>query len=785
MIKKYLWMVLLLAGWQNAWSFAWLGPTAPPNGADAWETTAIGYDLAIDVGKPRDIGQEYRRNIPIIYYAYDPSFLTYFGSNGVVAVDAAAAVFNNLTNVDQLDPTQFPFDSQGYNYEAMSLYMYDIKSTTVYLLLEQLGLAQPERYTWTLQARIPIPPGTCPIDIEYLVIQRNFATTNVPDTQIQYSPYVNNLLYTYAIDELCPPNNPLALTIPYSLDPLADQYSSVASGLLYNFGGLQYGGFYDGLTFDDVAGLKVLLSTNTINEEKVTGSDLLTSTTNYAGGQVLFPANANIVNMVPPGYGTFNLGALLTSSVTNAPAALPGLFPGVVVNTSLNYWTTVTNQAVTATYVPPGNGYPYGSPMRLSLATNYSIALQEQYVTTFANVITNHYSPTTKAILQTIATGVPNGSPYGSPVTSTTNYTTVTLNQPSGDFYVLPQFAGTNLCGSGISYFILTNTVYTTNLITTATTNAPTAVTTGTTTTITNAGYTYTQSLITWYNSYIYVAYPVTCAETANPANLYQGIQHVQFVREDYDSLLGQAFQPETFDYSMVAVTNSQYVTQNFTRTVTAPEIIMEAGDYLDDTYVYRSITFDTTEAIAGEAGPGVINPVTAFEFNTDVNAYFNGEPVDLNPIPASGYLPGQSTEYFPPYLTWASFDGTTNAPILYPSGADLQNLANQMLVLVSPAPAALPPGAYGAHYDQQFTATTTRYSSWSWSAANLPPGLTFTNLPAAGVPNPVGVLSGVPTDPTGVNAPLTYDIIVTLTGILSNSTLTNSVQWTYPLTIY
>jgi hypothetical protein len=233
----------------------------------------------------------------------------------------------------------------------------------------------------------------------------------------------------------------------------------------------------------------------------------------------------------------------------------------------------------------------------------------------------------------------------------------------------------------------------------------------------------------------------------------------------------------------MVALTNGQYVTQHFTRTVTAPELVIVASDYEDTTTGYRGMAFDTTEAIAGEAGPGVINPPSDFEFNTDVNAYYNGEPVDVNPIPPAGYLPNQSTAYFPPYLTWASFDGTTNAPILYPSGADLQNLANQMLVLVSPS--SLPPGTNGAAYDQQFTATTTRFSSWWWSAANLPPGLTFANLPASGAPNPVGVLSGVPIDPTGVNAPLTYDIVVTLTGILSNNTLTNSVQWTYPLTIY
>ena len=36
-----------------------------------------------------NIGEEYRWNTPLLTYAYDESFLNYFGSNGVVAIENA------------------------------------------------------------------------------------------------------------------------------------------------------------------------------------------------------------------------------------------------------------------------------------------------------------------------------------------------------------------------------------------------------------------------------------------------------------------------------------------------------------------------------------------------------------------------------------------------------------------------------------------------------------------------------------------------------------------------
>ena len=125
-IKRFLWMVLLVSGLPAAWAFSPAGPIGSgPDGnpkptlgldGDAWQTTAIGYGLPNpgDVVAPKNIGQEYRHNTPVMYYTYDDNFLGYFDANnttnGTAAVDAAFAILNALTNVDRYSPqlSEFP-----------------------------------------------------------------------------------------------------------------------------------------------------------------------------------------------------------------------------------------------------------------------------------------------------------------------------------------------------------------------------------------------------------------------------------------------------------------------------------------------------------------------------------------------------------------------------------------------------------------------------------------------------------------------------------------------------
>jgi hypothetical protein len=514
----------------------------------------------------------------------------------------------------------------------------------------------------------------------------------------------------------------------------------------------------------------------------VTGSLLYSASTNYAGGQALFPVNPNVAPTFPntQGYGTFDLGSLLSFSTTNSPAVVAATFPGVVVANTQNYYILATNATV-ITYYTNYIGSPVGSPPILKYATNYSYYPQERYITTFANIVTNYYQSNTPAILQTITTGPQTGAPVGSPAISTTNYSEVTLtNWPSGSYYILPNF-GTNICPAGILYTLQTNVFYTTNSLTVTSTNAATA--TNVVTSTNSPVYSYTQNLITWYTQYTYVTYTVACGQTANPVDLYQGIGRVQFVRRDYDSLLGQFFEPVTFGYSMVAVTNYQYVTRHLDRTVAAPELILEGDDQGQaNTFngtVFRDIAYDTSQilrgAFGGEAGPGVINPEvggTVFSYNTLGAAFQNGDPyMELfNPKAFVGYqIPYQTNQVNS--VAWASFDDSTNV-VLYPNGESIANLTSQMIIQIIPT--SLPPGANGTPYSEQFSfsvSQTILTPPLTWSATGLPPGLTMSST---------GLLSGTPIDQTGgLNSPLIYDVTLILT-----DSLQHSVQWFYPMTI-
>src|SRR5271169_2295966 len=166
-IKLFLWVVFLASGLQAAWGFALIGPGIGGGAlGDAWEQPVIGYGLPGDVGTPKNIGEEYRRNTPVMYYAFDDNFSGFFGTDGEAAVTNAFAILNNLTNMTSYSPSlsEFPLNSQQINPTAASLGLTDLKSFTLSALMEQLGLAEPERYVWTLHDRFlePIPGAKCP-----------------------------------------------------------------------------------------------------------------------------------------------------------------------------------------------------------------------------------------------------------------------------------------------------------------------------------------------------------------------------------------------------------------------------------------------------------------------------------------------------------------------------------------------------------------------------------------------------------------------------------------------
>jgi hypothetical protein len=157
-MKGVLLLALLSLGVQHAGAFALVGPTpgyatsggTAATGLDPWQIPNNGFNPlgagdAIGTG-PKNLGEEYRRNTPVLYYTFDQNFLDYFGSNGVYAVEQAISVFNGLANVSSYsaDLSEWPLEAARFNYQAQSLSLLDMKSVTMSFLCEQLGLAEPE-----------------------------------------------------------------------------------------------------------------------------------------------------------------------------------------------------------------------------------------------------------------------------------------------------------------------------------------------------------------------------------------------------------------------------------------------------------------------------------------------------------------------------------------------------------------------------------------------------------------------------------------------------------------
>ena len=107
--------------------------------------------------------------------------------------------------------------------------------------------------------------------------------------------------------------------------------------------------------------------------------------------------------------------------------------------------------------------------------------------------------------------------------------------------------------------------------------------------------------------------------------------------------------------------------------------------------------------------------------------------------------------------FAWASYDATTNAPVIYPSGTSIANLENQVLIQISPP--YLPNGTNGKAYSVQLrtsAATPNWQAPFQWSLAPASPGLP----PGLNV-SPTGLISGIPVFNPGVPQ---YNFVIQVT---------------------
>src|SRR4051812_22855195 len=102
-LLQFIAVFILLLATRPASAFSLLGPL-PGAGGEAWQTGALGYNPTgtSDIGAPKNFGEEYRWNLPVITYGFDGSFINYFGADGVAAVEAAFAILNSLPDLSKL-----------------------------------------------------------------------------------------------------------------------------------------------------------------------------------------------------------------------------------------------------------------------------------------------------------------------------------------------------------------------------------------------------------------------------------------------------------------------------------------------------------------------------------------------------------------------------------------------------------------------------------------------------------------------------------------------------------
>ncbi len=60
-----------------------------------------------DIGGPMCVTNGYRWNTPVITYGFDPSFVKFFGTNGVAAVEGAIQIVNDLPTSSSIQVTNY------------------------------------------------------------------------------------------------------------------------------------------------------------------------------------------------------------------------------------------------------------------------------------------------------------------------------------------------------------------------------------------------------------------------------------------------------------------------------------------------------------------------------------------------------------------------------------------------------------------------------------------------------------------------------------------------------
>lgn len=239
-----------------------------------WAAPTNSYRMGWDVGGPVDINEGYRWNVPVVTYGFDQSFLMCFGTEGVSAVEQAIQIFNDLRAASAMVLTNSGMNTRWPNYTANAQNLLDLRSAAMAILIEQLGLAEPERSVFVLHRWDPSvssldeaawPQGSIP----EFIWRRNFDPESLSATH-----WINRSVFTGIV--IAYYGNPMSYVIPYLIDPEGNDLNALADwrrnlrpfGDFFNDGVLHaVGMFCTGITYDDAGGLRYLLSRTNVQLE--------------------------------------------------------------------------------------------------------------------------------------------------------------------------------------------------------------------------------------------------------------------------------------------------------------------------------------------------------------------------------------------------------------------------------------------------------------------------------------------------------------------------------------
>jgi hypothetical protein len=153
------------------------------------------------------------------------------------------------------------------------------------------------------------------------------------------------------------------------------------------------------------------------------------------------------------------------------------------------------------------------------------------------------------------------------------------------------------------------------------------------------------------------------------------GVDRVRFVKVNTDPVLRQNARQAAVTYPEIVSSNGVVIRQVVSRILTRPDILISARDLGVGFYVpyfgaLEPPTFVNTGATLDPdaEGPGNIEPQSGYTFSkVGVYSLNFGNTDEQDGIPGS---------------LWGSFDGSTNAPVIYPIGSKLADLEAAALYL-------------------------------------------------------------------------------------------------------